>query len=118
MKSDNLLIEGERVSGLDVQLADINVVAYDLAPFVNHLRLLRWSPRGFLQRRRLDAMAAAFLHAYSDAAGGWTLPLLWVRAYLLLELPWSVPAGLRARIARHPPRMELARVIDALEATR
>jgi aminoglycoside phosphotransferase (APT) family kinase protein len=115
MKSDNVLVDDERVSGLDVQLVDTNSVAYDLAPFLNHLRLLRWSARGLVHRRALDTFAAAFLRAYSDHADQWSLPILWVRAYLLVELPWAPPRNVRARIARWPARAELARVLDALE---
>jgi aminoglycoside phosphotransferase (APT) family kinase protein len=116
-KSDNLLIDEDAVTGLDVQLAFENTVAYDLAPFLNHLSLLRWSPRGFLRRRKLERMAAAFLEAYSPEATQWTLSILWLRAYLLMQIvaPRSAQASLRARVARWAAYNELARAIQEME---
>ena len=120
MKSDNLLIDADRVTGLDVQMVDVNTVAYDLAPFLNHLYLLRWSPRGFLRQRQLDRMSAGFLQAYSPDSEKWALPLLWLRSYLLMQIVANSKksASLRALAARWPARRELAIAIDALELCR
>jgi len=120
MKTDNLLVDGDDMTGLDVQMDIENTVAYDLAPFLNHLCLLRWSPRGLLQRRKLDRMAQAFLHAYSPEAGHWKLPLLWLRTYLLIQIaaPSAKTPALRTRIARWPARMELGIALDQMEMCR
>jgi len=118
MKSDNLLVDADGVTGLDVQLADENTVAYDLAPFLNHLRLLRWSPRGLLRRPHLEAMSDGFLRAYSPNSGEWQLPLMWLRSYLLFQMVANSAAGmsLRALAAKWPARKELASAIDWLDA--
>jgi hypothetical protein len=116
MKSDNLLVDGDSVIGLDVQLADENTVAYDLAPFLNHLCLLRWSLRGLWQRQKLDLMAKGFLGAYSPDSEKWKLPLLWLRAYLLMQIvaPSGQSSRWRSAAARWPAHRELASVIDKL----
>ncbi len=117
MKSDNLLVDADGVTGLDVQLADENTVAYDLAPFLNHLRLLRWSARGLLRRPHLEAMSDGFLRAYSPNSGEWQLPLMWLRSYLLFQMVANSAAGmsLRALAAKWPARKELASAIDWLD---
>lgn len=120
MKSDNLLVGGRRVTGLDVQLIHENTVAYDLAPFLNHLRLLRWSPRGLWQGKKLNHMAEGFLKAYSPDTARWRLPITWLRAYLLIQVlaPSSSPVSLRALTVRWPARKELASLIDELDEFR
>lgn len=117
MKSDNLLMDGDNVTGLDVQLVDESTVAYDLAPFLNHLCLLRWSPRGLWQRQKLDRMATGFLRAYSPESEKWTLPLWWLRTYLLMQIVvrTTTSARVHALAARWPARRELASAIDQLE---
>jgi aminoglycoside phosphotransferase (APT) family kinase protein len=119
MKSDNLLIAEDRVVGLDAQLNHENTVAYDLAPFLNHLRLLRWSGRGFRRRRAAAIVAENFTRSYSTAARDWSLPVAWLRAYLLLQIvaPSDCAASLRSRIARWPARIELASILKKLERT-
>ena len=119
MKSDNLLIDGNEMTGLDVQMDIENTVAYDLAPFLNHLGLLRWSPRGVLRQRKLDCMARAFLQAYSPDSEHWKLPLLWLRSYLLIQIaaPSAKASALR-RIARWPARIELGIALDQMERGR
>lgn len=124
MKSDNLLFDGERFIGLDAQLSDENTVAYDIAPFLNHMHLLRWSrrafPRGLRLRRKTAVAAESFLLGYSPEAQRWFLPVAWLRAYLLLQIvaPGSAARSLPSRIARWPVRYELATVLDALEFRR
>lgn len=117
MKSDNLLVDGECITGLDVQLIHENTVAYDLSPFLNHLCLLRWTPLGFWQRHKLDLVAEAFLSAYSSETTGWKLPITWLRSYLLIQLldPFRKAGSLRSVGLRWPVRNELARAIDDLD---
>lgn len=116
MKSDNLLVDGGAVAGLDVQMADENTVVYDLAPFVNHLGLLRWSARGLGRAPALRAAASHFLSAYSPEAARWALPIAWLRAYLLMHAIARVSSGttVHARLAAWPVRRELAAVLAAL----
>ena len=118
MKSDNLLVDEGKVTGLDLQLSNENTVAYDLAPFLNHLRLLRWSPRGVGRGRQLDRMAEGFLRGYSPEMVDWALPLLWLRCYLLMQTVASSKRSShwRALVARWPARRELARTIAELQS--
>jgi len=119
-KPDNLLIDQDGVTGLDVQLAFENTVVYDLAPFLNNLFLLRWSPRGFWQRRKLEAVARTFLGAYASDAEHWRLPILWLRAYLLMQVavPVDSSASLRARLGHRAACIELARATKDMEKYR
>jgi aminoglycoside phosphotransferase (APT) family kinase protein len=118
MKCDNLLVHDAGMIGLDLQMNHENTVAYDIAPFLNHLFLLRWSARGFRRARDLRDVAHGFLQSYSADAGAWVLPVAWLRAYLLIQLiaPSPDASSLRTRIARWPVRRELARVAATLEA--
>jgi hypothetical protein len=118
MKSDNVLVDGDKAFGLDLHLIHENTVAYDLAPFLNHLGLLRWTPRGALQRRKLDIVAECFLRAYSPDAAGWRLPIAWLRTYLLLQVatPVGRSGSLRGHAARWTARRELARAMHELHA--
>jgi hypothetical protein len=95
-------------------------VAYDIAPFLNHLCLLRWSPRGLWARQNLDRMAMRFLRAYSSDSEKWTLPLLWLRIYLLMQIVARTAKSTRlhALAAGWPARRELASAIDQLEKYR
>jgi len=116
MKSDNLLVDDNRVMGLDLQLVDENTVAYDLAPFLNHLHLLRWSRRGLWRHRNLAVMAAAFLRAYSADTPHWCLPLAWLRVYLLLQrvAPGRGIRSFQASARSWPARIELASAVKDL----
>ena len=118
MKTDNLLIDGDAAAGLDLQLVHENTVAYDLAPFLNHLRLLRWTVRGMHSGRKLNAAASAFLRAYSPDTKRWGMPIAWLQTYQLIQRasPIEPEGSLRAMTARWPIRRELAHAIRALDA--
>lgn len=85
MKSDNVIIDGHSAIGIDIQLVHCNQVTHDLAQFVNHARLLRWSLRGAVKGASLKAMEQAFLEAYGPDTVAWQLAIDWFRAYLLVH---------------------------------
>jgi aminoglycoside phosphotransferase (APT) family kinase protein len=116
MKSDNLLIHGSAMAGIDAHIVDENVVLYDLAPFLDHLGLLRWSPRGMTRGRVLKKAGCAFLDAYSNEACAWALPLAWLRAYLLVQAYAATHSrrGMHERLREGPLRLELASVVQSL----
>ena len=118
MKSDNVLVDGDSIFGMDLHLIHENTVAYDLAPFLNHLRLLRWTLRGALQRRKLGIAADSFLRAYSPDTARWRLPIAWLRTYLLLQVaaPLESTRSLRAEASRWTARRELTYAIRELQA--
>lgn len=117
MKSDNLLIDDTAVAGIDAHIVDENVVLYDLAPFLNHLGLLHWSPRGATRGAVLAKAAAAFLDAYSNDARAWTQSLAWLRAYLLVQALVTARSrpGPGGRLRAWPIRRELENVLRSLD---
>lgn len=82
-KSDNLLVHGTQVLALDVQLQHENSVIHNIVPFLVHLELLRWSPRGLLNWRVLTQARTGFLAAYSPTAHDWRLPIAWLQTAML-----------------------------------
>ncbi len=120
MKTDNLLMSGAHLTGLDVQLVHENTVVYDIAPFLNHLRLLQWTPRGLPASRKLKLAADAFVGAYSPEAGGWSLPIAWLRAYLMVQAldPAQQSRSLRGAARRWAVRRVLADALAAMARSR
>ena len=116
MKSDNVLVDGDRVAGIDLHLVDENTVVYDLAPFVNHLHLLAASPRGLMYGKALYRMADAFVDAYSPSASRWRLPIAWLRAYLLLQKVAPGERHIAGRIATRAQRRVLHALVESLES--
>jgi hypothetical protein len=84
-KSDNLLVDGARVIGLDPYLQHENAVIFDIVPFLIHLDLLRWHPRGLFFRRKLAAVEAGFLSGYGAITPEWKLPIGWLRCEMLSQ---------------------------------
>jgi Ser/Thr protein kinase RdoA (MazF antagonist) len=117
MKSDNLLVDGSSVMGLDFQMVDENTVVYDLAPFLNHLSMLQSSFRGMWQGTKLNIAAEEFLQAYSPDAARWQLAISWLRTYLLMQILVSTMnrSTLRGMAVRWTVRKELGRLVDHLQ---
>jgi len=59
-KTDNLIVSGQRIVGIDVQSRYENTVAYDLAPFINHLELTFCQPTVW----RLAPACTRFNHGF------------------------------------------------------
>jgi aminoglycoside phosphotransferase (APT) family kinase protein len=119
MKSDNLLMDGTAVTGLDVHLIHENTVIHDLVPFLNHLALLHWSPRGLWRGEELKRVASGFLQAYSSETVGWRLPIAWLRAYRLLQVLASARESfsLQALSVAWGARKELSGLLGELSET-
>ena len=85
-KTDNFILGGHNVYGIDIGLGHENSVEYDLAQFLNNLDLLLSSPRyAYLWASRLK-FEAAFLQGYFDAGGHFSIPYLnWLRLNFLLS---------------------------------
>ena len=85
-KTDNLIVSGQRIVGIDVQIQHENTVVYDLAPFINHLELAFCHPALWRLAPARMRLIAAFVDAYSEGKPGrvW-LPLTWTRLYLMLS---------------------------------
>ena len=85
-KTDNLIISGQRIVGIDLQIKHENAVVYDLAPFINHLDLAFYSPAFWRLSPARERLITAFIEAYNEAdSESLLLPLTWVRLYLMLS---------------------------------
>jgi tRNA A-37 threonylcarbamoyl transferase component Bud32 len=98
-KLDNLLFDGGRMTGIDVQLRHSNAVVYDVGSFLNHMEMCCLDPRNPWRIPHRDRLVAGFLRGYQrDAQPLAALPLAWCRLYQLL-CGWNTlmerPAGLR-----------------------
>jgi hypothetical protein len=85
-KTDNLIVNGERIVGIDVQIRHENTVVYDIAPFMNHLELLFYHPAVWRLAPARARLVAAFVDGYSESKSDrLMLPLTWVRLYMILS---------------------------------
>ncbi|HEX7369061.1 MAG TPA: aminoglycoside phosphotransferase family protein [Rhodanobacteraceae bacterium] len=84
-KPTNMLCDGSRYIGLDIQMKSIGAVAYDLAPFLNHLWLDTRTLRSFGSGRSHHAAEAAFLEGYGCAGEREMQALRWVQLYFALR---------------------------------
>ena len=103
-KTDNLLVCGEAVVGLDIQLSHVNVALHDVASFLNHLDLSLRQPQAWRPASFRGTLEATFLREYFGAPldPGVRVALAWVRLYALLDV-WlmveqSPAPGLRKRV--------------------
>lgn len=84
-KTDNLIVSGERIVGIDVDIRHENAVVYDLAPFINHIDLELYHPALLRLAWDRTRFISAFVDAYcADRSCDIWLPLSWVRLYLML----------------------------------
>jgi hypothetical protein len=84
-KTDNLLVDGSRVIGLDPSLQHENSVIFDIVPFLIHLDLLRWHPRGMLFKNKLAALETGFMSGYRTITQDWKLPIAWLKCEMLSQ---------------------------------
>jgi tRNA A-37 threonylcarbamoyl transferase component Bud32 len=62
-KTDNLIISGQRIVGIDVQIRHENTVVYDVAPFLNDLELSFCHPMAWRPASVRARLIAAFVRA-------------------------------------------------------
>lgn len=116
-KSDNLLWADGQTIALDILLRYENAVIYDLVPFLVHIDLLRWGPRGLLNWRRLTQASEAFLEAYGPSVSTWRLPIAWLRTQMLWQRACNLAVAddsLRGRVRRATVRRALSGALRAL----
>lgn len=95
-KADNLMVAGERMVGLDIDVRYENVVLHDLASFLNHLALDVLNPRRTVLWLSRQGMSEAFLAGYRyELSPASTRALAWVRLFQLLHL-WRQMRGATA----------------------
>lgn len=97
-KSDNLLISGERVVGIDIDLSYENSIEHDLAQFMNHLDLVLMRYRLVHLRRSASLLQDSFIRGYQKDGILVNMEFLkWLRT-------WSALASWYARRAHNPTR--------------
>ena len=121
-KTDNLLVCGEAVVGMDIQLSHVNVALHDVASFLNHLDLGLRQPQTWRPATFRGTLEAAFLRDYFGAplGPGVRAALAWIRLYALLDV-WlmveqSPAPGLRKRVLRQLFRRSTGALIRELRA--
>jgi aminoglycoside phosphotransferase (APT) family kinase protein len=125
-KPSNLIIEGDRLVGIDVDLVIEAPNVNDAAHFLNHLQSRFYRPKGWLRWFEIEQLTECFAQEYARAAGGEmdvTL-LAWRRLYnavylVLSHREWSQPgkAWLAGLILKHQVMM-LKRSIVRLSGDR
>jgi Ser/Thr protein kinase RdoA (MazF antagonist) len=92
-KTDNLLIAGPRLVGLDMHLIHESVVHYDVAAFLNRLQLTLLHARAWrLLPHRVSFEAGFVGEALREDGQRTALPLAWVRLYMIL-CSWMGQSG-------------------------
>ena len=82
-KPANLIVRGDRLVGIDLELVSALPTVRDAAHFLNHLQLKFYLPRNMARWRESAKLTELFCQGYSDAAGE-PLPrrlLQWQRLY-------------------------------------
>lgn len=82
-KPGNMMCDGSRYVGLDVQWRTIGAVVYDLAPFLNHVWMRGPGTRSARFVRRYDLAGASFLDGYGYTEG--LRVLEWAQLYFALH---------------------------------
>jgi tRNA A-37 threonylcarbamoyl transferase component Bud32 len=84
-KTDNLMVAGDDVVGIDVHIRDVNAVTHDLAAFVNHWQLMVCHPRAWRWRPWREELARLFLATFDPAClAGQHLPFRWTALHVML----------------------------------
>ncbi|MBK20158.1 MAG: hypothetical protein CMM52_15100 [Rhodospirillaceae bacterium] len=87
-KSDNLMIVGERIYGLDAGANFENTVLLDVGYFLNHLALGIFDPRSWHLFLMHEHLAAVFIRGYGGLSIDVRRSLLWFRLLAALRL-WA-----------------------------
>lgn len=84
-KAQNLIISNDNsLAALDLDVQDQDVIAADLAKFIDDIELLSWHPSAWRLRRYQHLIIANFLAGYKrDQRLPLLLPLAWLRLYRL-----------------------------------
>ena len=84
-KTDNLLVEGRRLVGLDVHVIHESAVHYDVAAFLNRLQLTLLHPKAWRLLPYRPSFEEGFVsESLQLEADNTVLPLGWIRLYMML----------------------------------
>ncbi len=102
-KTDNLIVSGNNLVGIDTRLAHTGISFRDIAYFINQLDLLFYQPKGLCLRWFLRSQChTAFLKGVREI---WlpeqNFALLWMRLALILMLWASLNSTLLSETRRH-----------------
>jgi serine/threonine protein kinase len=89
-KTDNILIQPQRVVGIDIALRNLNAIEYDIAQFLNQLALLWHAPQRGWHILPAKEFSETFLKAYQSIQPQVNPFLIaWLRLFLVLSL-WQL----------------------------
>lgn len=83
-KPENVLYDGRRIILLDTKLDVRGAVVYDLASFLDHVRIAACSPGNGTLRSNGQRIEAAFLSGYGGLDAAETTALRWAQLYFML----------------------------------
>lgn len=101
-KTDNLLVAGERIVCIDIQIEHRNSALFDVASFLNHLDLMSLDPRGLRIAMYRRGLIKAFMNSYRmlPPARDQQLALLWIRLFSVLGAWIDLPLDNKSRFRR------------------
>jgi tRNA A-37 threonylcarbamoyl transferase component Bud32 len=84
-KTDNLLVSGDAIIGIDAHVRSVNAMVYDAASFINHLELTVYHPRALRVLGLRTQLVRKFLETFDPSyLGAHRLAYLWTSLYLML----------------------------------
>jgi len=84
-KTDNLLVSGDVIVGIDAHVRSVNAMVYDAASFTNHLQLTMYHPRALRLLGARRQLVRTFLETFDPSYLGAHRPAyLWTSLYLML----------------------------------
>jgi Ser/Thr protein kinase RdoA (MazF antagonist) len=86
-KADNLMVVGDRMIGMDIQMRNHDSTLWDILPFLNRFGLLIYSPSGMHLKRSRKTFERAFLKGYfeRDCSVSESRAIAWLRLMILLR---------------------------------
>ena len=86
-KTDNLMLSGDRIVGMDIQARHKNLVLWDIVPFLNRIGLFLYSPHGLRLLRRRHEIEQRFLTGYfaRELSAQESAAIAWLRLLILLQ---------------------------------
>ncbi|WP_172419075.1 phosphotransferase [Candidatus Nitrosoglobus terrae] len=83
-KPENIIYDGVKYIGLDIQLKDYSVFVYDLASFLNHLIIMGQGIRYRRMKSCYSQLEKGFLEGYGNIGQADKYLLHWIQLYFML----------------------------------
>jgi hypothetical protein len=113
-KPGNILLANNYVYAIDVAASEVNIVAFDIAQFLNDLSAIANDSRDAQLVRCLPVLESAFWNGYGEADPGLRRVVTWLRIALLMESHEGTRQGLYDLLRRLWRGTSRHRMIDRL----